>query len=406
MPERADVVCIGAGIIGLATARSLSRRFSDLDIRVVEAEPRPAVHQTGHNSGVIHSGLYYKPGSLKARNCVGGRKRLIEYCDRHGIPYEICGKLVIATDPEEIPRLDELERRGRANGLVGLERLPSERIAEFEPHATGVDALWVPETGIVDYKAVARAYANELEEGGVPLHLRTRVTGIVPRSDGVVVETTAGDFEAGHAINCAGLQSDRVARMAGLDPDVRIVPFRGEYFDIAPERRDLLRGLIYPVPDPRFPFLGVHLTRRVDGSVEAGPNAVLALKREGYDRGSFDARDTWSSLSYPGFWKMALRFWKVGISEMARSGSRSRFARDLRRFVPDLSDADLMPGGSGIRAQALDRKGNLVDDFAIETSPRMLHVLNAPSPGATASLAIGDTLADRAAEMFGLGARS
>lgn len=402
MPQRADVVCIGAGIIGLATARSLARRFGQIDIHVVEAEPRPAVHQTGHNSGVIHSGLYYKPGSLKARNCVGGRKRLIDYCDRHAIPYEICGKLVIATDPEEIPRLDELERRGRANGLAGLERLPPERIPEFEPHATGVDALWVPETGIVDYKAVARAYAEEVEAAGVSLHLRTRVTGLAPRPDGVVVETTAGEFEAGHAINCAGLQSDRVARMAGLDPDVRIVPFRGEYFDIAPERRHLLRGLIYPVPDPRFPFLGVHLTRRVDGSVEAGPNAVLALKREGYDRRSFDARDTWSSLSYPGFWKMALRFWKVGISEMARSGSRARFARDLRRFVLDLRDSDLMPGGSGVRAQALDRKGNLVDDFAIETSPRMLHVLNAPSPGATASLAIGDTLADRAVETFGL----
>ncbi|MCY3934013.1 MAG: L-2-hydroxyglutarate oxidase, partial [Acidobacteria bacterium] len=318
MSQRADVVCIGAGIIGLATARSLARRFGQIDIHVVEAEPRPAVHQTGHNSGVIHSGLYYKPGSLKARNCVGGRKRLIDYCDRHAIPYEICGKLVIATDPEEIPRLDELERRGRANGLAGLERLPPERIPEFEPHATGVDALWVPETGIVDFKAVARAYAQELEGAGVSLHLRTRVTGLAPRSDGVVVETTAGEFKAGHAINCAGLQSDRVARMAGLDPDVRIVPFRGEYFDIAPERRHLLRGLIYPVPDPRFPFLGVHLTRRVDGSVEAGPNAVLALKREGYDRRSFDARDTWSSLSYPGFWKMALRFWKVGISEMAR----------------------------------------------------------------------------------------
>ena len=402
MPQRADVVCIGAGIIGLATARSLASRYRDLDICVVEAEPRPAVHQTGHNSGVIHSGLYYKPDSLKARNCVAGRRRLIEFCDRHQVPYEICGKLVIATEPSEVPRLDELEQRGRANGLQGLERLPPERIQEFEPHATGVDALWVPETGIVDYRAVADAYADELEEAGVALHLRTRVTGIQPGHDGVVIETTAGDFEAGHAVNCAGLQSDRVARMAGLDPDVRIVPFRGEYFDIAPERRELLRALIYPVPDPRFPFLGVHLTRRVDGSVEAGPNAVLALKREGYNRGSFDLRDTWSSLSYSGFWKMALRYWKVGIGEMARSGSRARFARDLRRFVPGIQVSDLMPGGCGIRAQALDRKGRLVDDFAIETSPRMLHVLNAPSPGATASLAIGDTLADLAAEMFGL----
>ncbi len=402
MPQRADVVCIGAGIIGLATARSLSRRYGQLEIRVVEAEPRPAVHQTGHNSGVIHSGLYYRPGSLKAKNCVSGRKRLIAFCDRREIPYEICGKLVIATDPREIPRLDELERRGRANGLSGLERLPPERIPEFEPHAVGVDALRVPETGIVDYKAVAGAYADDLEEAGVPLYLRTRVTGIEARGGSVVVRTTAGDFEAGHAINCAGLQCDRVAAMAGLDPGARIVPFRGEYFDLAPERRELLRGLIYPVPDPRFPFLGVHLTRRIDGSVEAGPNAVLALKREGYERGSFDARDAWSSLGYPGFWKMSRRYWKVGLAEMARSGSRARFARDLRRFVPGLRDADLMPGGAGIRAQALDRQGNLLDDFVIETSPRMLHVLNAPSPGATASLAIGDTLADRAAEAFGL----
>ncbi len=402
MPERADVVCIGAGIIGLATARSLASRFGRARIRVVEAEARPAVHQTGHNSGVIHSGLYYRPGSLKARNCVSGRRRLIAFCDAHGIPCEICGKLVIATDRSEIPRLDELERRGRANGLAGLERLAPERIPEFEPHAAGVDALRVPETGIVDYRAVAAAYAEDLASSGVALHLRTRVIGIEQRPDGVIVATDAGDFEAGHAINCAGLQSDRVARLAGLEPDVRIVPFRGEYFDIAPERRHLLRSLIYPVPDPRFPFLGVHLTRRIDGSVEAGPNAVLALRREGYDRGSFDARDTWSSLSYPGFWKMARRYWRVGIGEMARSGSRARFARDLRRFVPDLRDTDLQPGGSGIRAQAVDRRGNLVDDFAIAASPRMLHVLNAPSPGATASLAIGDTLADRAAEMFGL----
>lgn len=402
MPQRADVVCIGAGIIGLATARSLSSRYKQLDILVVEAEPRPAMHQTGHNSGVIHSGLYYRPGSLKARNCVTGRKRLIRYCDRRGIPYEICGKLVIATHPREIPHLDELERRGRANGLSDLERLSPERIAEFEPHAVGVDALRVPETGIVDYRAVACAYARDLEEAGVPLHLRTRVTGIEPRGGSVVVRTTAGDFEANHAINCAGLQSDRVAAMAGLDPGVRIVPFRGEYFDLAPERRELLSGLIYPVPDPRFPFLGVHLTRRIDGSVEAGPNAVLALRREGYERGSFDARDAWSSLGYPGFWKMSLRYWKVGLGEMVRSGSRTRFAHDLRRFVPGLRDSDLRPGGSGVRAQALDRQGNLVDDFAIETSPRMLHVLNAPSPGATASLAIGDTLADRAAETFGL----
>ncbi len=401
MSARVDVVCIGAGIIGLATARRLAQR-GHLRIRVVEAEPRPALHQTGHNSGVIHSGLYYKPGSLKARNCVGGRKRLIAFCDAKGIPYEICGKLVIATDESEIPRLDELERRGRANGLEGLERLPPERIPEFEPHATGVDALRVPETGIVDYRTVALAYAQDLAEAGVELDLDTRVVGIDARSDGVVVRTTRGEFEAGHAMNCAGLQSDRVARMAGLDPEVRIIPFRGEYFDIAPERRHLLRGLIYPVPDPRFPFLGVHLTRRVDGSVEAGPNAVLALEREGYDRGSFDVRDTWSSLSYPGFWRMALRYWKVGLGEMARSGSRARFARDLRHFVPELRDADLIPGGAGIRAQALDRRGNLVDDFAIQTSPRMLHVLNAPSPGATASLAIGDTLADRAAETFGL----
>ncbi len=399
-----DVLCVGAGITGLATALALVRRFS-LRVGVVEAEPRPAAHQTGRNSGVIHSGLYYKPGSLKARNCFEGRRQLIEFCQRHEVPYEICGKLVIATEPDELPRLDELEARGRANGLAGLERVPAERIRDFEPHATGLDALWVPETGIVDYKVVAQRYASQLRENGGELHLGTRVNGIDVRGDGVVVETSAGAFEARHLINCAGLQSDRVARLAGKSPDLRIVPFRGDYFDLIDERRHLLRNLIYPVPDPRFPFLGVHLTRRIDGSVESGPNAVLALHREGYRPPSFSLRDTLSTLTFPGFWRLAGRFWRIGAREYLRAGSQHNFARALRRFVPEIEPRDLEPGNCGIRAQALDRSGALLDDFALDGDERTLHVLNAPSPAATASLAIGEALAEMAGRNFSLTAR-
>jgi (S)-2-hydroxyglutarate dehydrogenase len=373
---------------------------------VLEAESEVALHQTGRNSGVIHSGLYYRPGSHKARNCVAGRRRLIELCQREGIAHEICGKLVIAADASETERLDELERRGRANGLQGLQRIPGERIPEHEPHARGHAALWVPETGIVDYREVARAFARRLQEGGAELRLGARVFGIRRADRELVVETTAGAVRGAALVNCAGLQSDRVARLAGVRPGLRIVPFRGEYFDLRDDRRHLLRNLIYPVPDPRFPFLGVHLTRRVDGSVETGPNAVLALARHGYRKGVVSLRDAWATLSYPGLWRLGARFWRIALSEMLRAGNPRRFARALGRFVPGIEPGDLEPGGCGIRAQALDVRGRLLDDFEIAHGERTLHVLNAPSPGATASLAIGDDLASLAIERFGLRERT
>lgn len=399
--ERAfDVVCVGAGIVGLATAMRLAQRYR-IRVAVLEAEPRPARHQTGRNSGVIHSGLYYEPGSLKADNCVSGRRRLIEFCDRRAIPYEICGKLVIATKPEEILRLDALERRGKHNG-VRIERVLGDRIQEFEPHARGLEALWVPDTGIVDYQEVSAGYGAELAEAGGELHLETRVEGIHARPSEIVVSTTQGEFRARHLISCAGLQCDRVARMAGLHPRSRIVPFRGDYFDLAERSRHLLTNLIYPVPDPRFPFLGVHLTRRLDGSVEAGPNAVLALHREGYGRRAFSLRDSFETLTYPGLWRLGRKYWRTAATEFLRAGSAQRFAAELQRFIPGITAADLAPGGCGIRAQALTADGRLLDDFEIDHAPNQLHVLNAPSPAATASLAIGDTLVDRAAESFGL----
>ena len=398
--SRYDIAIVGAGIVGLATALRL-QADGGLRVVVVEAEPGPARHQTGHNSGVIHSGLYYAPGSAKAVGCVEGRRRLLDFCDRNEIRYELCGKLVIATSDDELPRLDELERRGRANGLRGLQRLPGERIAEFEPHAVGLAALHVPETGIVDYTQVAHAYARRFQELGGELRLGTRVVGVRRRSGSAVVETDAGTVEARSLINCAGLQSDRVARLAGARPRLRIVPFRGDYFDLAENRRHLLRGLIYPVPDPRFPFLGVHLTRRIDGSVEAGPNAVLALHRHGY-AGELGLRDAASALLYPGTWVLGLKYWRIAASEFLRAGSPERFARALARFVPEITAADLEPGGCGIRAQALSHGGRLLDDFAIERSPGALHVLNAPSPAATASLAIAERIVERAHDELGL----
>ena len=403
--ERYDVVCVGAGIVGTAIAMSLTGRFS-CSVAVVEAEDAVATHQTGHNSGVLHSGLYYTPGSRKARNCVEGRRRLIEFCQQRDIPHEICGKLVVAVDRDEIPRLDELERRGRANGLEGLRRVAGAEIAEYEPHTVGADALWVPETGIIDFARVARAFADEVRERDGNIYTGSRVVGVRAVADEVVVETTAGRFRCAHLINCAGLQSDRIARLAGASPGLRIVPFRGEYFVLAADRRHLVRNLIYPVPDPRFPFLGVHLTRGIDGEIEAGPNAVLALDREGYARRSVSLRDSASSLLYPGFWRLAARYWRTGAAEFLRAGNPRRFARALRRFVPDIVTEDLRSGGCGIRAQALDRSGNLLDDFAIVEHERTLHVLNAPSPAATASMAIGRSLAEMAAEKFGLRERS
>ncbi len=394
---RVDAVVVGGGIVGLASALALLDRKPGASLVVLEKEPRLAAHQTGRNSGVIHSGLYYKPGSLKAATCLRGRERLERFCEEHGVPFERCGKVVVATHPEQVPQLDELERRGRANGLTGVRRIGPEELAEHEPHAAGVAALFVAETGIVDYARVATAYAAELERRGARVVTSARVGGIVRHDRGVVVASTAGDFDARVLVGCAGLGSDRLARRAGLAVDVAIVPFRGEYWMLSEARAGLVRNLVYPVPDPAFPFLGVHFTRRIGGGVEAGPNAVLALAREGYERTSFDPRDAFDVARWPGFWRMARRHWRAGLHEQVRSLSRDAFARACAALVPEVTAADLAPGGAGVRAQAVRRDGALVDDFAFAEGPHMVHVLNAPSPAATASLAIGEHVAERAA---------
>ncbi|HEY5164223.1 MAG TPA: L-2-hydroxyglutarate oxidase [Terriglobales bacterium] len=389
MPDQDfDLIIIGAGIVGLATALEATRRFPGIRLAVLEKEDRVAAHQTGHNSGVIHSGLYYRPGSLKAKLCVEGAQAMVRFCREHALPHNICGKVVVATSAAEIPALEELHRRGTANGVPGLETIGPERLREIEPHAAGVRALWVPTTGITDFAAVARKYVELIEAAGGKVLVAAKVVGI-RRAEGTVVETRAGAFQAKTVVNCAGLYSDRIALMAGADPGVRIIPFRGEYYQLAESRRDLVRGLIYPVPDPALPFLGVHFTLRVDGSVEAGPNAVLALRREGYRKTDFSARELASALAFPGFWKMAKRLWRSGAGEYYRSLSKAAFTRALQKLVPEIRKEDLSPGGSGVRAQAVDTNGKLVDDFCFVRSEGMVHVLNVPSPAATASLVIG-----------------
>jgi L-2-hydroxyglutarate oxidase len=396
-----DVAVIGGGIVGMATAMAIGAR-ARVSLVVLEAEAALAAHQTGNNSGVIHSGLYYKPGSLKAQNCVEGREEMYRFCERHQIPHDRCGKLVVATSSAEIPALDELERRGRANGLRGLTRLGPSAIREFEPAASGIGGLHVPDTGIVDYVRVTETFALLVTAAEGEIRTGARVTRVTRRPGALVLETPKGEVECRAVINCAGLQSDRVARLCGIEPGLRIVPFRGEYYELVPERQHLVRNLIYPVPDPRFPFLGVHFTRMIHGGVEAGPNAVLAFKREGYRRTSFSAADMAELLSYPGFWRMAARYWRMGLGEMYRSASTSAFLRALQRLVPELTAADVKPGGAGVRAQALEPNGALVDDFRIVEGDRMIHVLNAPSPAATASISIGRAIAERAFAHFGL----
>jgi L-2-hydroxyglutarate oxidase LhgO len=401
-PQRPHVVVVGAGIVGLASARALAHRFR-VQVTILEAEKAVAAHQTGHNSGVAHSGLYYKPGSHKARLCVEGRAALQAYCDQHGVAYEACGKLVVATRPEQLTALETLEARGRANGLRGVRRLSGEEICEHEPHAQGLAALLVPDTGIVDYPALARALAAEVSTLGGRVLTSSRVIGLERMRDGLQLHTTAGDVGADGLVGCAGLQSDRLARLAGLDPGVSIVPFRGEYYELVPQRSHLVRNLIYPVPDPAFPFLGVHFTRKIRGGVEAGPNAVLSLARHGYTPMSFSARDVWDIARTPGFWGFAGKHMKTGWMEITRSFSKRRFAAALAELVPEVTEADLLPGGAGVRAQAMDRRGVLVDDFHLVEDDRSLHVLNAPSPAATASLKIGDWIAARIAKRLGLG---
>jgi len=406
MASQYDLTIIGGGILGLATALKLIRAHPNLRLLILEKEAELARHQTGNNSGVIHSGLYYRPGSLKARSCVTGRRELMAFCDDNAIPYEICGKVVVATSQEELPRLEELHRRGIANGLKDLEIIGPEKLKELEPHATGIKGLHVPETGIIDYKKVAAAYAEKIRDAGGDIRLSQRVVGILNRPEEIVLQTSGGDYRTKHLINCCGLQSDIVAQMMGGDnnseEEHRIIPFRGEYYKIAPERQFLVRNLIYPVPDPTFPFLGVHFTRMAKGGVEAGPNAVFAYAREGYRHTDINLSDLWRTISFKGFWAITGKYWQTGFGELYRSLSKSAFVRALQKLLPEIRESDLVPGGAGVRAQAVSGSGALVDDFVIKQSRNAIHVLNAPSPGATASLAIGQQICEMAEKNFQL----
>ncbi len=401
MPESNtyDIAVIGGGIVGLATALALVRNRAD-SLVVLEAEERLASHQTGNNSGVIHSGLYYRPGSLKALNCKQGREALYRFCQEHAIAHQRCGKLVVAVSPRELPRLDDLEKRGRANGLQGLKRVRADELKEYEPHAAGLAGLWVAETGIVDYVQVSEKFTELVCRAGGTIRTGFRVTRVNQKNGVLVLSGPAGEVACRKLINCAGLQADRLARLCGVEPGLRIVPFRGEYYTLGSEAQHMVRHLIYPVPDPEFPFLGVHFTRRIDDRVEAGPNAVLAFKREGYRKTSFSLKDTAELLAYRGFWIMGFKHWRMGLGEFYRSLSKRAFVRALQRLVPEISASALLAGGAGVRAQALDPDGFLLDDFRIKETERMIHVLNAPSPAATASLSIGETVARMALANF------
>lgn len=396
-----DVAIVGGGIVGLATARALRERAPHARLAILEKEPKLASHQTGHNSGVIHSGIYYRPGSAKARLCVEGKHLMLEFCEKHGIRVDRCGKVIVATTDAELPRLHSLYERGRANG-VPVELIDPARLREFEPHAKALSAIWSSSTAIVDYGEVADAIARDLQAGGVAIETGARVTAIARVSDGVEIAAGRLSVRAKRLVNCAGLYSDAVARLAGAKTEVRIIPFRGEYYMLRAERRALVRGLIYPVPDPEFPFLGVHLTRTVHGEVEAGPNAVFAFAREGYRFGRVSPRELAATLAYRGFWRMARRYWRMGTFEMYRSLSKRAFVRALQRLVPDLRPEDVERGGAGVRAQAVSPDGSLVDDFRIVAEADAIHVLNAPSPAATASLAIGRHIAGLAVDAFDL----
>lgn len=388
------IAIIGGGIVGLATAERLMRRHPGLRITLIEKEPALALHQTGRNSGVLHTGIYYKPGSLKARNCRHGKLLMEQFCRDEGVAFELCGKVIVAVDESELPALERIHQRGLANG-VSCRRISAGELREIEPHASGVAALHVPDAGIVDYPGVCERLAGRIRRDAGAILTSTRVVGISERGNRVVLHTTSGDVEAHQAINCAGLFSDRIAKLAGADPAARIVPFRGEYFELTPEAHHLCRNLIYPVPDPKFPFLGVHFTRMVVGGVECGPNAVLALAREGYFWRDVNIRDLLDSLTYPGFWKLAANHWEAGAGEVLRSISKTAFVTALQRLVPDIQEHHLHPAPAGVRAQALAPDGSMVDDFLIVEHAKMLHVLNAPSPAATSSLSIGESIVDR-----------
>jgi L-2-hydroxyglutarate oxidase len=392
-----DFAIVGGGIVGLSTARALLGRHPNAGVLVLEKEEGWARHQTGHNSGVIHSGVYYKPGSLKARFSREGVATLLEFCREQGVAFEICGKVIVATKPDELPRLDDLYERGLKNGLK-VEKIGPNELEELEPHAAGLAALKVPETGIVDFTQVAEAFATVVEEEGGVLRTSTEVEYVSETEGEVEISTNRGTFRARSLINCAGLHSDRVALLCGVETGVKIVPFRGEYYELKPEKRHLVKNIIYPLPDPSFPFLNVHLTRTVEGGVEAGPNAVLGLAREGYRKTDINIKDSFEALTYPGLWRLARTYWRTGIGELVRSFSRKVFTRSLKKLIPEVEEEDLAPIEAGVRAQALAKDGELVNDFLIVDGKRSVHVLNAPSPAATAAIPIGETIAERITE--------
>jgi len=394
-----DILVIGGGIIGTATALSL-QKSSKLNILLIETEKKLASHQTGNNSGVIHSGLYYKPGSLKAKNCTDGRELLYNFCAEQNIPHEKCGKIVVATNESELNALDELYKKGIANGLTGIKKLSANEIKNYEPHSTGIAGIFVPQTGIVDYSQVTDAYAKLFLEAGGYLETNCKFLSLKNLTDELIVITTKGEFKTKFLVNCGGLYCDRNAKLCGVNPGLQIVPFRGEYYKLKKEKEYLVKNLIYPVPDPRFPFLGVHFTRMMKGGVEAGPNAVLAFKREGYTKKDFSALDISQMFFYSGFWKMASKYYKMGFGEFHRSFSKKAFVSALQKLIPEIQEEDIEVGDAGVRAQALEPDGKLVDDFRIVEAKRMVHVLNAPSPAATASLSIGRTISDLVKKKF------
>lgn len=394
-----DIAIIGGGIIGTATALHLQKK-SNYKIVILEAEDHLAAHQTGNNSGVIHSGLYYKPGSLKAKNCTLGREMMYRFCEENDIKHDKCGKLVVATNQDEIASLNELERRGKENGLTEIKRLSKNELAEYEPHVNGIEGLFVGETGIVDYKDVVDTYSKLIKEKNGEIKTNHRFRSLKKENRNLVLETESGEIRTNFLVNCGGLQSDRIAKLCGVEPGLQIIPFRGEYYRINKNKEYLVKNLIYPVPDPKFPFLGVHFTRMVKGGVEAGPNAVLAFKREGYKHSDISVPDLIRMFSYPGFWKMAAKHYKMGFHEFHRSFSKEAFVKALQKLIPDIQNEDIHREGAGVRAQALEPDGKLVDDFRIIESEKMIHVLNAPSPAATASLSIGQAIADLIIKKF------
>lgn len=389
-----DVVIIGGGIVGLATALRLVEQRNGLKVVVLEKEPRVSSHQTGNNSGVIHSGIYYKPGSLKAQNCIRGYHMLLDFCKEQQIPYDLCGKIIVATREDELGQLEKLYQRGLENGLEGLRYITAEEIRQYEPHCAGLKGIHVPQTGIVNYRLVAEKMAEKFESLGGKVFTGHEVVEIGVQPGRVEVVTPGSSFTCRLMINCAGLYCDKIAEMAGQNLDVRIIPFRGEYYSIKEDKAYLVRNLIYPVPDPNFPFLGVHFTRRISGEIEAGPNAVFAFRREGYKRSSFKWSEFWNSLSWRGFRKVAVKYWKTGLGEYYRSFSKAAFTRALQQLVPEIQEADLEPAGAGVRAQACDKDGGLIDDFYIREAEGCIHVLNAPSPAATSSISIGQTVSE------------